>query len=237
MYRQNPNQGEASARQLALEQSRGEFLCGVDADDWFYPDAIQRMVSALLLDPEVFTVSLPLMVLGDDNRVLGVSSGANGRKNRVDELQAIRFPIPSSMVRTKDAQGISYDLRLSRGCDTDFQTRYLLGRCYRVLDEPGYAYYGESGLSTSNILKGLHYTRLAHWKWRKVFPVQVARLLIMSLAKTLYYRFSRLLYGGDRLHARFSRATRVQFEQLELARRIIAEVGLGPRISDLNEQT
>ena len=38
------NQGQAFARNMALQQARGEYVCFLDADDWFEPDALARAV-------------------------------------------------------------------------------------------------------------------------------------------------------------------------------------------------
>jgi glycosyltransferase involved in cell wall biosynthesis len=40
------NQGQAHARNVALRAVRGEYVCFLDADDWFSPDTLQRMVDA-----------------------------------------------------------------------------------------------------------------------------------------------------------------------------------------------
>jgi len=40
------NQGQAFARNMALQQARGELVCFLDADDWFEPDALARAVEA-----------------------------------------------------------------------------------------------------------------------------------------------------------------------------------------------
>ena len=40
------NQGQAFARNMALQQARGELVCFLDADDWFEPGALACAVEA-----------------------------------------------------------------------------------------------------------------------------------------------------------------------------------------------
>ena len=40
------NQGQAHARNVALQQAQGEYICMLDADDWFSPDALEQAVAA-----------------------------------------------------------------------------------------------------------------------------------------------------------------------------------------------
>jgi len=41
------NQGQAHARNVALQQARGQYTCFLDADDWLSPDALQQAVSQM----------------------------------------------------------------------------------------------------------------------------------------------------------------------------------------------
>lgn len=45
---QQPNQGVASARNLAIEKSRGEFIAPIDADDLWHPQKIEKQVAYML---------------------------------------------------------------------------------------------------------------------------------------------------------------------------------------------
>ena len=47
VFTQERNKGQAVARNLALRQARGEFICMVDADDWLSPDALERAVDGM----------------------------------------------------------------------------------------------------------------------------------------------------------------------------------------------
>lgn len=47
VFRQMRNQGQAEARNLALRHATGDFVCMLDADDWFSPDALEQAVRPL----------------------------------------------------------------------------------------------------------------------------------------------------------------------------------------------
>lgn len=44
VFRQSTNQGQAVARNRALREVQGAYVCMLDADDWFSPDALEQAV-------------------------------------------------------------------------------------------------------------------------------------------------------------------------------------------------
>jgi len=54
------NGGQASAFNAGFAASRGEVICLLDADDFFFPEKAERSVSALLAHPEVGWVFHPV---------------------------------------------------------------------------------------------------------------------------------------------------------------------------------
>ena len=45
----SPNRGLSSARNLGLDNLRGQFISFIDSDDWIEPDAVETLVKAALL--------------------------------------------------------------------------------------------------------------------------------------------------------------------------------------------
>lgn len=52
----NENGGQAKARNVALEQSRGELICFLDADDWLADDALEKAVTTFANHPNTDSV-------------------------------------------------------------------------------------------------------------------------------------------------------------------------------------
>lgn len=46
------NRGQAYARNIALEQADGDFICMLDSDDWFAPDALEQAAAVFAQHPE-----------------------------------------------------------------------------------------------------------------------------------------------------------------------------------------
>ncbi|MCF0199029.1 MAG: glycosyltransferase family 2 protein [Bacteroidaceae bacterium] len=61
VLQQSPNQGQAVARNLALQKAQGEFVMSVDADDWLSADAIQSAVRRFAEVPDADCVVLRLL--------------------------------------------------------------------------------------------------------------------------------------------------------------------------------
>jgi glycosyltransferase involved in cell wall biosynthesis len=65
-YRQ-PNRGVSAARNLGLEEARGEFVLPVDADNKISPDFIEKAVSILINQPHIKVVYTDMMLFGEKN--------------------------------------------------------------------------------------------------------------------------------------------------------------------------
>jgi Glycosyltransferases involved in cell wall biogenesis len=62
------NQGQAHARNVALQQTKGAYTCFLDADDWYAPDTLQLLVEAF--DDETDCVLLDVVMHDDGHEEL-----------------------------------------------------------------------------------------------------------------------------------------------------------------------
>jgi teichuronic acid biosynthesis glycosyltransferase TuaG len=53
VYTQEKNQGVSAARNVGLEQAKGEFICFLDADDVFPPNSLQSRLNVFLQNPNI----------------------------------------------------------------------------------------------------------------------------------------------------------------------------------------
>ena len=74
------NMGRGVARQVALDQARGELLCKLDADDWIYPAKIERQVAAMAALPDVALISTGIAVVDAKNDLVGVRARVPSRR-------------------------------------------------------------------------------------------------------------------------------------------------------------
>ncbi len=137
------NGGEASARNVALENSRGEFIAYLDADDVWLPHHLQVTVDFLLAHPEreaVYTDGLHYDPQG--NRLKPLSARRRG---------PFEGDIFSEVVRASDVFGppicvvlrhglvaehqLRYDTRIVIGPDWDFFTRYCQVASFGYVDD------------------------------------------------------------------------------------------------------
>ena len=66
VFHQTENQGQAVARNIALRHARGEFVCMLDADDWFSPDALEQAVGVFRHYPLTDCVVFRLMLYWEE---------------------------------------------------------------------------------------------------------------------------------------------------------------------------
>lgn len=78
------NQGVARARATALARARGEYVCFLDGDDWWEPEMLERMVSAIRSDRGYD------IVCGNYTRVCATYQTVV-RERRTDDLEAFGY--------------------------------------------------------------------------------------------------------------------------------------------------
>ena len=70
-HRLEKNQGRGAARQYALDQAQGEYLCFLDADDWIYPQRFEIQLRIMKENPELSMLSSSMAVVDEDNQIIG----------------------------------------------------------------------------------------------------------------------------------------------------------------------
>lgn len=65
-----PNSGVAIARNVAIENSTGEFIVPLDADDMLHPEFVEQTLSAAIQNPEISIVYTNYKLFGDVSEVV-----------------------------------------------------------------------------------------------------------------------------------------------------------------------
>lgn len=202
------NRGRPVARQKATEMARGEFICMLDADDWYYPDKLERQLRILREDPSLAAVSSALAVVDDAGELTGVRSFAHGeltvRTAGWDRPPRLSFP--STMLRCEVAKSARFDPRLVRAEDPEYLTKALAGRRYATTRRVGYAYREQySPEAVREALVSFRCQRLAFAKHFPRAPVHFAARAAANLVKTGIYRLALATGGGRWLFERRNR--------------------------------
>ncbi len=185
LLRHDQNRGRGYAQQRALEESKGDYVTVLDADDWYYPDKLWDQVEYLEKFPEIAAVAVGMALVEKEGRLEGVSLPKPGRFPFGPEDQP-RFPLAPTMIRAGLARQHGFDRTFRRGQDFDFFRRALAHQTYAVLPKIGYVYRYQRGTSARVVLEGLTYTRRALLK-KRGYRSQVQWMVCWL--KTLAYWF------------------------------------------------
>lgn len=209
--------GRGGARQRALELCRGEFLCMLDADDWMYPDRIERQVALLVQDPDAVLVTSTAAIVDRRNRIIGI------REPRGRGIPP--GPFAASMVRTSAAWDAGFNTSLQVGEDADFLRRLLDGRRHIVDRTAVYAYAEYGSFDPEKTLATLDAVRRGFAKRAATKPIEAIAGISVTTAKMLWYRGAFGLGLGDRvLNRRWRSPSPAELRRYEIAARRVTEV-------------
>lgn len=181
------NRGRGYASQVGLQQARGKYICGLDADDWIYPCKLQRQLEFLYAHPQVAAVSVPLALINSQGELVGVQfEGPQQIFAAGSKFQ--RFAFGPAMLATALAREVGYDASFRRSQDFDFFSRLLRCHAFAVLGEVGYAYNFATGCQVDNVLEGLLCNRRSLCKDLLVNPWRVLPGLATVQAKRWIYQ-------------------------------------------------
>jgi glycosyltransferase involved in cell wall biosynthesis len=94
------NRGPSAARNLAIANSSGELLAFLDADDWWKPDFLTKMVAALDAEPQAAMAYCDLQLIDSLGKAFPTSlTERSGHAPSLDEMLKRLWPIvPSGVV-------------------------------------------------------------------------------------------------------------------------------------------
>ena len=227
------NVGRGAARQTALHQSTGQFICTLDADDWYYPWKLERQLAEMEAYPQVVLVSSAMASVNLDGGLAGVWRG-HGRDSEVDvapplrSLRSMKFPHGTSMIRAPEAQAFEYSTDLRRAEEYHFLARLLKGRRYLQSERVLYAYSDELSFEREGPLTRYLWSAKASLKLLDHFPASAS---VLAFRKAIQAGVA-LISGGQRVGSRRrpSPPTRHEIGEFECARErvdaALVELGL-----------
>ncbi len=191
--RLDKNYGRGFARQIALDNARGDFLCMLDADDWYYPAKLQNQLLLMEANKDLALVSSGMAIVDGNYNIVGarVPQGNGGDFCRFPPMPfgLVPFPFAPSIMRTQIAKKHRFDQRLRRAEDADFLLHILLEHPYGIHSELNYVYTELNSVDIQNVVHSIKSMRLIVKKYKKIFPITSRFLSLELFLKSFAYRF------------------------------------------------
>ncbi|RJP28761.1 MAG: glycosyltransferase [Candidatus Omnitrophota bacterium] len=129
------NQGEASARNIGINRSKGEFIAFLDSDDLWLPDKLKIQISRLESNDQLSLTYCRAKMIDSHGIFMGYKPTTPALSTR-DFLYGARLPM-TVLVKRKvfDEVGL-FDTNIKVGVDTDLWLRLSMDHKIDYLDEP-----------------------------------------------------------------------------------------------------
>lgn len=181
------NQGRGVARQRALNEARGEFVGMLDADDWVYPDKLEKQVAAFHAYPEAVLVGIGMAIIDRDNNIRGVRSVGSGTVARFSTPGKVPVAHAAALLRRSCIGKIRYNPKFKLAQDVDFLRRFLIGRSYVALQDVGYVYSEMASVSLGKITRGYYFSVLGYLQFASRYPLVTLRMVLDQCFKGAFF--------------------------------------------------
>ena len=156
-HRLDMNRGRGAARQFALDQAKGDYLCFLDADDWIYPHKLQSQLEAMQDHQNLAILGSGMAVVNLKNELIGVHGFSPGQKkvlvfSPMTHPAPLKIPFPSSIIRMEVARQAAFDPQLRRSEDSDFLMQIMFNHKYGLLPDINYVYRELVNINKDDIL-------------------------------------------------------------------------------------
>jgi len=236
------NMGGGFARQVTLEEARGELIAFLDADDWMYPWRLARQVEVMLAHPDLAVLSSGMAIVDAEGHLVGTRGSAPGETIYFARLRQLAPPplaFAPSILRRGAALKAGFDESFRVVQDADFLLRILLKERYGILPEILYVYTEYQTVTLSKILRQGSFVRRMFWKHRTSFPAASVLRIGESFVKSGVHLLAFATGQKDRLIRRRSRTpTEVQQMEFESARSAVLRAGeavFGAEVLGMNQ--
>jgi len=152
------NQGVSAARNHGFKLSEGQYLCFLDADDWYYPQNIKEKVNYFLHNPSCGLIHSWVEITDRNLNIKKTVMGKEGENITQEVLNFIPTAIPSPsnvMLKRSVINEIGgFDLNLSTSADFDMWLRITHKFKVGMLNKPLVKYrLHEDGMFTNLALQ------------------------------------------------------------------------------------
>jgi len=229
-FRFENNRGRGAARQYALDMSKGEYVCMLDADDWIYPWKIKHQVDFMESHPEIAVISTGMAIIDKRNNIIGIRGfKSNTRLYSVLEPTGKPSPPPiafaPSMLRGAIARNFEFNLTLTITEDFDFLLRILLEHRIAIVYNVLYVYTEVESVTLNKITHTLANNRQIYLRYFHNYPLVAIRYYCLSLIKDIVYRFFFLMgFGKFLITQRSVKPNLEQKKEYQVAHQVVEDV-------------
>ncbi len=182
--------GRGAARAEALKRCRGQYLCSLDADDFYLTHTLAMQVEELEKHPEVAAVVGRLLLFDglECPRLLGTLRGSlkSGRDRVSEQPEHLRFPFGALMFRRRIVGSHTFLSRWKYTEDREFFSRILPDQTVIVLKDFTYAYRWR--FEAEKVLLGLGEIESLVRQRLRSHPISSLRLMLLIRLKVWLYR-------------------------------------------------
>lgn len=196
--RLDSNKGRSYARGLSTSLAKGDLLAMVDADDWIYPDKLEKQVEVMTADPSVTVVGTGIGIVDSRHNLAGVRAQGPCPQAPVfyGTLSSPQVPpwgFATSMYRARDVAGLTFNMQYRLAEDVDYMLRLALGKRYAIIPDVKYIYTEYDSANITKVLIGLDTVQDMLRQYNNNFPVWSRYLALKTFLKKPIY------WGADRL--------------------------------------
>ncbi len=184
VIKKNINEGQAIARNEALQHVTGELVCMLDSDDWFSDDAIEKAVEVFNKYDDVDCVLFDLIINGESYKLLPFET-----ESAISGVQAFEFSLTWKlhglyMTRTDLHKKYTFDTS-ARSFSDDNTTRIHYLKSRKVMRCMGHYYYRQHENSVSHAIDILRFDLL------KANDSMAEQLKKLGVSSALISKFER----------------------------------------------
>jgi len=184
------NKGRAFARQVCLDNSKGDFISFLDADDFYHPEKLEMQVNAFTQNLDIVLVGCGMLSMKDSYEPISMRGmKVSNEFIYYNEFDKTKFFPPSVMIKREKALEMKYNYYLNAGEDNDFFSRYLLNSTYFLLDKVYYYYLEDLNIPLKKIIPYYYFEFV-----REVLALPFNLQKFPKQFKNVFTAFSKLVY-------------------------------------------
>ncbi len=220
------NRGRGGARQVALDNAKGDLIAFLDADDWYYPWKLEQQNAILRDHPELAVLSTGEVVVERNElrrvRLSGASAGSV-KPRKWARPSPLPFSFPPTLMQASLAKEYRFDPSLRLAEDFDYMMNLVLGKWYAVVPEVLYAYSEYDSVTLEKVRASLTLNRQTVRTFRDRFPLSSRTRCLEAIAKSGLYAVAHHLGLWDRVRCRQTRKPTAEEQRHFLEARSIVE--------------